>query len=118
MFRTDEKSHAYRHGDHGPKYLQRGPYSDIGVVVLQPGQSFPAHRHERIEESFLTIEGEVHMYVDGTPYVLKVGDFLRCETGEFHYVVNRGDVPWKAVFIKSPYDPTDSTPVVWVPSEG
>ena len=118
MFRTDETQHSYRHGDHGPKYLQRGPRSDIGVVTLLPGQHFPAHKHGRIEENFLTIEGTVHMYVDGVEHVLAVGDFLRCEPGESHYVVNRGDVPWKAVFVKAPYDPTDSIPVDWTPPEG
>ncbi|WP_208975943.1 cupin domain-containing protein [Pseudovibrio exalbescens] len=117
MYKTSERDHTYRFDDHGPKYLQRGPRSDIGVVTLQPGQHFPAHKHCRIEENFLTIEGEVHMYVDGNLHVLGVGDFLRCEPGEAHYVVNHGDVPWKAVFIKAPYDPKDGVPVDWTPEQ-
>ncbi len=117
MFRTSEQEHSYRFGDHGPKYLQRGPFTDIGVVTLQPGQHFPAHKHCKIEENFLTIAGEVHMYVDEKLQVLGVGDFVRCEPGEAHFVVNRGKEPWKAVFIKAPYDPTDGVTVDWTPED-
>ena len=46
-----------------------------------------------------------------------VGDFLRCEPGEGHHVVNRGDTPWKAVFVKAPYDPKDSVPIAWSPED-
>lgn len=116
MFKTREDDHSYRFGDHGPKYLQRGPRSDIGVVALQPGQFFPAHKHQRIEENFLVIAGEAHLYVNGEVHILGVGDFLRCEPGEFHYVINRGTTPWKAVFVKAPYDPTDGVPVDWAPA--
>ncbi|PLW75437.1 cupin domain-containing protein [Cohaesibacter celericrescens] len=118
MFKTSESDHSYRFEDHGPKYLQRGPRSDIGVVTLQPGQHFPAHKHSLIEENFLTIAGEVHMYVDGDLHVLGVGDFARCDPGETHYVINKGDIAWKAVFIKAPYNPTDGTPVDWTPEDG
>jgi quercetin dioxygenase-like cupin family protein len=117
MFKTKEGDHAYRFEDHGPKYLQRGPRSDIGVVTLQPGQHFATHKHSVIEENFLTIEGEVHMYVNGELHKLAVGDFLRCDPGEAHYVVNKGQVPWKAVFIKAPYNPKDGTPIEWEPGD-
>ena len=115
--RLDHADHRYRFDDHGPKYLQRGPRSDIGVVTLQLGQHFATHKHSVIEENFLTIEGEVHMYVNGELHRLGVGDFLRCDPGEAHYVVNRGATPWKAVFIKAPYNPTDAPPIEWEPGD-
>ena len=117
MFHTNESKHEYRFGDNGPKYLARGPRSDFGVVVLQPGQDFQAHKHVRIEEAFFTIEGEVHLYLDGECHVLKKGDYIRCDPDEVHYVVNKGDVPWKAVFVKAPYDPKDGVSVDWKPEE-
>ena len=41
MIKSNEAQHDYRFGDSGPKYLIRGPMCDMGVVMLQPGQSFP-----------------------------------------------------------------------------
>jgi len=43
-----------RFGDHGPGYIVRGPRTDVGYVVLPPGQDFPNHYHETIEEGFYT----------------------------------------------------------------
>jgi len=117
MFRTKDTDNEFRFGDNGPKYLCRGPRSDFGIVVLKPGQDFQAHKHERIEEAFYTVEGEVHLYCDGELNVLGVGDYMRCDPGEIHYVVNKGAVNWKAVFVKSPYDPTDGVSVDWKPEE-
>ena len=45
MFYTNESEHEDRFDDNGPKYLARGPRSDFGIVMLQPGQDFPAHKH-------------------------------------------------------------------------
>ena len=111
MHYTNESQHEYRFGDNGPKYLARGPRSDFGIVTLQPGQDFQSHKHENIEEAFYTIEGEIHLYLNGKCHVLKQGDYLRCDPGEVHYVINKGAVPWKAVFVKAPFDPDDSVAV-------
>lgn len=82
MQKTNEKNHEYRFGDNGPKYLIRGPGCDMGVVILQPGQSFPNHRHNTACEIFYTLSGEVCLYLEGTPHILQTGDVLQCEPGE------------------------------------
>lgn len=82
MQKTNEKNHEYRFGDNGPKYLIRGPGCDMGVVILQPGQSFPNHRHNTACEVFYTLSGEVCLYLEGTPHILQTGDVLQCEPGE------------------------------------
>ncbi|ECP3991431.1 cupin domain-containing protein [Salmonella enterica] len=110
MQKTNEKNHEYRFGDNGPKYLIRGPGCDMGVVILQPGQSFPNHRHNTACEVFYTLSGEVCLYLEGTPHILQTGDVLQCEPGEAHYLINNGDKPWKGVFIKSPHLENDSHP--------
>ncbi|EHF9019400.1 cupin domain-containing protein [Salmonella enterica] len=110
MQKTNEKNHEYRFGDNGPKYLIRGPGCDMGVVILQPGQSFPNHRHNTACEIFYTLSGEVCLYLEGTPHILQTGDVLECEPGEAHYLINNGDKPWKGVFIKSPHLENDSHP--------
>ncbi|MGF1725335.1 cupin domain-containing protein [Photobacterium nomapromontoriensis] len=102
MIRTSENDHEYRCVDHGPKYLVKDKNYDMGVVVLKPGQEFDKHYHAIATESFLTIAGEVHMHVNDQIHVLKEGDVLCCEPNDSHFVINRGCVDWKAVFIKSP----------------
>ena len=37
MFTLHEDEKAYRHGDHGPKYLMMGPTSNFGIVRLLHG---------------------------------------------------------------------------------
>ena len=34
MFYLNESEREYRHGDHGPKYLEQGPRMNFGVVML------------------------------------------------------------------------------------
>lgn len=53
----------------------------MGVVILQPGQSFPNHRHNIACEVFYTLSGEVCLYLEGTPHLLQAGDVLQCEPG-------------------------------------
>lgn len=110
MYKTSEQDNAFRFGDNGPKYLLRGPWCDLGVVVLKPGQSFRNHRHAQASEAFLTLSGEVCLYLEGKQHILRSGDVLRCDPGEAHYVVNRGQDDWKAVFVKAPHVEGDSLP--------
>ena len=118
MYLTNEKEHDYRFGDHGPKYLTKGPKIDMGVVVITPNESHPCHKHIKQEESFLVLEGECSVYVDGKKVIIKKGDYLRCEPGEAHYFVNESDKDFKAVFIKAPYfEEKDSVYIDWKPGE-
>ncbi|MGR5285968.1 cupin domain-containing protein [Vibrio maritimus] len=102
MIKTSEERHQYRFEDHGPKYLMRTEQYDLGVVVLKPNQEFKQHHHAYASETFYTLSGEIHMYVNNELQVLKQGDILKCDPKENHYVVNKGTQDWKAVFIKSP----------------
>jgi len=118
MYLTNEREHEYRFGDHGPKYLTKGKHVDLGVVVITPGEIHPCHRHEHQEESFLALEGECEVWVDGELVVLKAGDYLICEPGEAHYFRNTSAKNFKAVFIKAPHlEFKDSVYVEWEPGE-
>ncbi len=108
MIRTSEQEHEYRRGDHGPKYLIKDNNFDMGVVVLRSGQEFDKHYHAVATETFLTISGEAHMYVNDELHILKVGDVLHCDPYEAHFIKNEGKEDWKAVFIKSPHVDGDS----------
>ena len=108
MFITNEQKHEFRRGDHGPKYLIKDDNFDMGVVVLKSGQEFDKHYHATATETFLTLSGEVHMYVNDELHILKVGDVLRCDPCDIHFVKNKGVEDWKAVFIKAPHVENDS----------
>ena len=71
MYLTNENDHEYRFTTHGPKYLTSGPNVDMGVVVITPGEKHPCHKHVKQEESFLVLEGECSVYLDGKKVVIK-----------------------------------------------
>lgn len=49
----------------------------INQLTLQPRQRLRVHRHERQEEVYLVLEGELTLIVEGEPHVLAVGDLAR-----------------------------------------
>ncbi|MEH6824027.1 MAG: cupin domain-containing protein [Motiliproteus sp.] len=119
MYLTNEREHEYRFGTYGPKYLTNGPKVDLGVVVITPGEAHPCHKHVQQEESFLVLEGECAVYVDGEKVVIKQGDYLRCEPGESHLFRNESDANFKAVFIKAVHvEEKDSVYIDWDPDSG
>lgn len=112
MLLINENDKEYRFGDSGPKYLMRGPNVDFGIVRLKPGEGFPCHYHERIEEDFFVLTGEIEFTINGEKkYILKKGDFIHIEPKESHYLENIGSTAAKAAFVKAPYDPEDKVDV-------
>lgn len=118
MILTNESQHEYRYGNHGPKYLGKGPFTDFGVVIIQPGKEFDTHMHEKQEEAFFALEGECEVYVNGELVRMKQGDYLQCEPGDAHYFRNTSEALFKAVFIKAPHlDHKDSVYINWRPGQ-
>ena len=118
MYLTNESEHEYRFGTYGPKYLTNGPKVDLGVVVITPGETHPCHMHKTQEESFLVLEGECAVYVNGEKVVIKQGDYLRCDPGEAHLFTNETDSDFKAVFIKAAHcTEKDSVYIDWKPGQ-
>ena len=107
MEKVKESEKEYRGGDHGVKYLFRGPKIDWGVILLLPGQCLGAHYHHEVEETFYVLEGQASFYVDDVKHPLVAGDAIRLEAPECHDVLNESDQPLKMVFIKCPYLPKD-----------
>lgn len=108
----------YRFGDFGPGYVIRGPRTDFGVVLLRAGDDAGNHYHARIEETFIAVEGECTLWLDGREkFTIAAGDIFQMEPGDQHYFVNESEADFRAVFIKAPYDPEDSVQVPWTPGE-
>ncbi len=107
MERVNEHDLEYRHGDHGPKYLFRGPLHEWGVILLRPGDSLKAHKHAQVEETFYFETGAPTMIVNGVAHSVRPGDVFRLEPGEAHDIRNDGPEPCRIIFIKCPYLPDD-----------
>lgn len=111
MFFIDEKEKEYRFGDSGPKYLMKGPRSNFAVVRFNPGQDFPAHYHNVMEENFYIIEGKIDIYVEDKKFSLSKGQFIHISPKEVHYVKNNYSEPIVMVSTLAPYQEVDKIDV-------
>ncbi|MCI5596029.1 MAG: cupin domain-containing protein [Lachnospiraceae bacterium] len=107
MFILNESEKEYRHGDHGPKYLEKGPRMNFGLVQVLVGEEVIGHVHQVMQESFYILEGTVTMFINGEKYVLSKGDYIHLEPGETHKVCNYGDVNVKMVVTAAPFMEND-----------
>lgn len=107
MERINEAQCEFRFGDHGPRYLLRGPRIEWGIIVFRPGQKLGPHRHNEVEETFYFLEGAPLMVVDGEELRVAPGDVFRLEPGEGHDIINDSDADTRLIFIKTPYLPDD-----------
>lgn len=57
---------------------------------MEPGAGPPLHRHEREDETFLVLEGEVTFQVDGARHVATPGATLHAPRGTTHTFRNLG----------------------------
>ena len=104
---VNESEREFRHGDHGPKYIFRGPKFEWGVIVFKPGQELGRHCHSEVEEHFYFLEGAPKMIVNDQEFRMKPGDVMRLDPPECHNIINDTDEDIRMVFIKCPYVPTD-----------
>jgi len=107
MLKFNESERPYRNGDSGPKYLVQGPHWDGGLALFKPGQSLGAHRHLRVSETFICLDGFGTILVNGTAHPFRTGDVVILEPGETHDICNTGATDLRFLFIKSPYHPDD-----------
>jgi len=62
----------------------------INQMTLQPRQQLRVHRHERQEEVYLVLEGELTLIVEGESHLLGVGDLARVGPELKRQLVNAG----------------------------
>lgn len=107
-------SAAYRHETWGPAYLVQSPSSDIGALLMRPGDVIDNHIHEHCDESFIVLEGACTLWVNCEKRIEIVpGDVVRCAPREMHYLVNESDSDFRMIFIKSPASPGDTIVIPW-----
>lgn len=54
------------------------------IIVILPGQIHPQHYHDKKEESFQVLSGELHVEVNDKPKILFPGDILLIPRGVWH----------------------------------
>ncbi|WP_417746077.1 N-acetylneuraminate synthase family protein [Rosistilla oblonga] len=54
------------------------------IIVLLPGQEHPIHAHEKKEETFQILHGEMHLNLNGQASTLKPGEFTLVRRGDKH----------------------------------
>lgn len=107
-----------RFGDWGPGYVSRESAAAYGVVRLRPGDAFPAHVHERHTESFVVLEGRAELWLDRRgPFVLRPRALIHARPGVEHFLRNRFDEPFVALFVKTPWIDGDKLDVDWLPPD-
>ena len=111
MQKVSEAEQEYRDGDHGVKYLFRGPNIDWGLIRLSPGTSLGGHYHERVEETFYFKSGAAKIVVNGEDHRATAGDAFRMEPGDRHDIVNDTEGVCDVVFMKFPFDKKDKIPI-------
>jgi uncharacterized cupin superfamily protein len=62
----------------------------INVITLGPRQRGRVHVHERQEEVYLVLEGELTLIVEGEEHVLGVGDLARVPAPSRRQLTNAG----------------------------
>ena len=103
MFILNEADREYRHGDHGPKYLEKGPRMNFGIVQILPGGTVSTHVHKIVQESFFVLDGAVEATVDGKTVVLRKGDYIHLEPAEVHTFHNNSDVNARMIVTAAPF---------------
>jgi uncharacterized cupin superfamily protein len=63
----------------------------INLLTLRPRQRLRVHRHERQEEVYLVLEGELTLIVAGEPHVLGEGDLARVDPESKRQLTNPSD---------------------------
>ena len=65
----------------------------MNQIVLQPRQRGRIHRHERQEEVYLVLEGELTLLVEGEEMTLRQGELIRVAPALRRQLVNLGPRP-------------------------
>jgi uncharacterized cupin superfamily protein len=90
---------SYKHPEAG-QYIRfenldkaRFPHYGIGIHVLWPGQPNAMYHGESGQESFMVLEGECRLIVEGEERIMRKWDFFHCAPMTRHITVGAGDGP-------------------------
>jgi len=69
--------------------------SEVFIVVLEPGQAPPLHKHDDTEQIFYVLEGKGTLTIgkEKQNYPVKPGDMVRVPPSTFHTIKAEGENP-------------------------
>lgn len=67
----------------------------MGILEIDPGRSYPAHRHAA-PEVYYVIEGEAECTFGSEVFTVKAGSTIRTPPNEWHGFSNTGNVTFRA----------------------
>lgn len=84
--------------------------TDFGVAFFQPDQLIQKHIHERVEEIFYVIEGQIVLLLDdNTQRILTKGNVAFIPPKQVHGLHNRSNTITKFIIVKFPSIASDKT---------
>lgn len=78
------------------------PDLEVLEAILKPGMDSRLHRHTRERETFIVLEGEIQVWLEGQEFVLKVGDTLSILPLALHRFGNTGSTDARAMLVLNP----------------
>ena len=93
------------------RVLFTGPYSQLVVMCLQPGEAIGDEVHPKVDQFFRIERGEAKfVFSEKEEHVVRDGDAVVVPAGTYHNVVNASKtVPLKLYTIYSPPNHPDGT---------
>lgn len=73
---------------------------DVGLLLYEPGQTTPEHKHSNIDEVFYVISGEGTITINNDEYVISEKDIILSPRGETHGFYNTSSSNWVVLQIK------------------
>lgn len=98
-----ENAEHYRWGDNCDGwYLVRDPQLSVIEELMPPGAAEIRHHHERAQQFFYVLEGEVLMEVEGKKVLVGAGSGIRIFPGVRHQVRNPSSSPVRFLVVSQP----------------
>lgn len=82
--------------------LTTGPYSQVVVMSLAPGEDIGEEVHGHGDQVLLLVEGDGEAILEGRPSPVAAGDMVFVPAGTRHNVISGPSVPLKLVTVYAP----------------
>ncbi len=82
--------------------VHTGKYSQLVLMVMQPGEDLGEEVHDSVDQSLIFVEGSGEAVIEGESSPIQAGDLVFVDAGTKHNFVNNGTVPLKLYTIYAP----------------